>query len=92
VTSSLHWLVCLCLVVIVETGVRNALARHTRFGGVSFESDLRPDSMLWLRVTNALASCLSLGLLIPWAELRTRRYYLSRLRVRAPFTAAGAAN
>ena len=84
VASALGCVLCLLMLVAIDVGTRNALARHTHWDGVSFESRLDPDSMAWLRLTNALASCLSLGLLIPWAEIRSRRYYLSRLRVLSP--------
>lgn len=83
VTSALHCVVCALMLVVVETSCRNAVARHTYWDGVSFDSRLEPNSMAWLRLTNIVASWLSLGLLIPWAEIRSRRYYLSRVRVLA---------
>ena len=35
--------------------------------------------MLWLYITNALAIALSLGLMIPWAQIRTTRYRLENM-------------
>jgi uncharacterized membrane protein YjgN (DUF898 family) len=74
---------CFWVLVSIETALCNLVAKHTRWGQLSFDSRLETSSMLWLRLTNGLASLLSFGLLIPWAEIRTRRYQLSRLRVRA---------
>jgi len=67
------------VLVSMETTVRNVVAKHTRWGSLSFESRLETGAMVWLHLTNGLASLLSLGLLIPWAEIRALRYRLSRL-------------
>ncbi len=37
--------------------------------------------MMWLYVSNAAAILLSLGLLIPWATIRTLRYRLEHLKL-----------
>ena len=37
--------------------------------------------MLWLWLSNLLAIILSLGLLIPWAQVRMARYRSERLQV-----------
>ncbi len=55
-----------------------------KFGEVSFESDLRLGRFLWISVTNALASIATLGLLLPWATIRARRYLLETTNVFAP--------
>ncbi len=38
------------------------------------QSDLKVGAMLYLYVTNTLAIAISLGLLMPWAKIRTARY------------------
>lgn len=76
-----YWALCFAALIQVEAGVRNAFANHTRCGTVRFESSLETGPLLWLYLTNLGAMALSLGLLVPWAELRLRRYRLSRLRV-----------
>ena len=71
---------CLWVLVSMETTVRNVVAKHTHWGSLSFDSRLETGAMVWLHLTNGLATLASLGLLIPWAEIRARRYRLSRLR------------
>jgi uncharacterized membrane protein YjgN (DUF898 family) len=48
---------------------------------VSFLSTLSALRMIWIYLSNAIAIVLSLGLLIPWASVRTVRYRLSNLVV-----------
>ncbi len=48
---------------------------------VYFLSTLSAQRMIWLYLSNAIAIMFSLGLLIPWARLRTVRYRLSNLYV-----------
>ena len=48
---------------------------------VSFQSTLSAVRMIWIYLSNAIAIVFSLGLLIPWASVRTVRYRLSNLVV-----------
>jgi len=78
-----YYALCVWVLISIETALRNLVFKQIRWGSLSFDSRLETGAMLWLRLTNALASLLSFGLLIPWAEVRARRYQLSRLRVLA---------
>ena len=55
--------------------------QFTRLGPVSFEANYRARDFLWLYFGNAVAVLASLGLLIPWAAIRTQRYRVEHLRV-----------
>src|SRR5262249_53709791 len=55
------------------------LCRHA--SPVYFLSTLSVPSMIWIYLSNAIAIGCSLGLLIPWARVRTMRYRLSHLSV-----------
>ena len=46
----------------------------TEFAGNRFTSTLQARGLAWLYVTNTLGIVLSLGLLIPWAKVRTAAY------------------
>ena len=46
-----------------------------------FQSTLSIPSMIWIYLSNGIAIVFSLGLLIPWASIRTVRYRLSNLLV-----------
>lgn len=48
---------------------------------VFFTSTLSAPRMIWIYLSNAIAIVFSLGLLIPWASVRTVRYRLSNLGV-----------
>ncbi len=41
---------------------------------VAFNSDLNPIRFVWIRLTNLVAVVFSLGLLLPWAQVRQYRY------------------
>jgi uncharacterized membrane protein YjgN (DUF898 family) len=66
----------------VSTRIENYAWNNTRLGTDRFAMDLAFGRMLWLYVTNLLAIVASLGLMIPWAQVRLARYRLSRLSLR----------
>jgi uncharacterized membrane protein YjgN (DUF898 family) len=76
-----------CFVVsyyVVSATTTNLVWSRTRAGEISFESSLAPVQLALLQATNTLAVLLSVGLLLPWARVRTARYRASCLRVIAP--------
>ncbi len=66
----------------VQAGISNLVWNRTRLGPLSFESSLRGRGLAGLYVTNALAILASVGLLTPWAVIRTLKYRADHLRVR----------
>ena len=60
----------------------NLVWDHTRLGGLRFTSTLRAGGMAKLYLTNALAIIASLGLMTPWAVMRTLKYRADNLQVR----------
>lgn len=65
----------------VQAHSSNLVWNHTRLGPLRFQSTLRGRGMAKLYVTNALAIIASLGLLIPWAVMRTMKYRADHMRV-----------
>lgn len=61
-----------------QTG--NLVWNNTQLGPLRFQSVLTGRGLTWLYLTNGLAVLLSLGLLIPWAVVRSFRYRAERLR------------
>jgi uncharacterized membrane protein YjgN (DUF898 family) len=67
--------------------IYNAFIRNTVFNGTTldgrhrFHSDVRPMALIWIAVTNALAVVLTLGLMLPWAQIRLARYYAAHSRL-----------
>ena len=59
----------------------NLVWNNTRLGPLRFESTLRCKELLKLYVINALGIAVSLGLLIPWAVIRTWKYRADNTRV-----------
>jgi uncharacterized membrane protein YjgN (DUF898 family) len=55
--------------------------KHTWLGPLRFSADYRARDFIGLYLTNALAIVGSLGLLVPWAAVRTYRYRIERLTV-----------
>lgn len=64
-----------------QARVFNLCWRNTCFGGLYFDSELKFTGLLGLYLTNGIAVAASLGLLIPWAVIRTIRYRVERMRV-----------
>jgi uncharacterized membrane protein YjgN (DUF898 family) len=58
----------------------NLVWNNMQLGPVRFQSVLTGRGLAWLYITNGLAVLLSLGLLIPWAVVRTFRYRAERMR------------
>ncbi len=67
----------------VDTAVANLVWSNVSASNNQFQSTLRTRYMLWLYLSNAVAIVLSLGLLIPWAQIRTMRYRLENLTLLA---------
>ena len=59
------------------TALANLVINHTHLKQYQFESYLETATMCWLYFSNTLAIIFSLGLLIPWAMIRTARYRIS---------------
>jgi uncharacterized membrane protein YjgN (DUF898 family) len=64
-----------------QSATANLVWNGTRLGPLRFQSNLRAWNLGWLYCTNTLAIMASLGLLIPWAVMRTLKYRASRLQV-----------
>jgi len=60
--------------IYVQTRQRNYVWNSTTLGGNRFESNLSVRSMVFILLSNIVAIALSLGLLIPWAQVRLARY------------------
>jgi uncharacterized membrane protein YjgN (DUF898 family) len=65
----------------VQSRSGNLVWNHTALGPVRFQSTLRCAGLLKLYVTNALGIVASIGLLIPWAVMRTVKYRADNMRV-----------
>jgi uncharacterized membrane protein YjgN (DUF898 family) len=59
----------------------NIAWNHIRIGSLYFKSTLRTGDLVKLYITNAIGIIASLGLLIPWAVIRTLRYRVEKMRV-----------
>jgi uncharacterized membrane protein YjgN (DUF898 family) len=66
----------------VSARIRNHVWNSSELmGKVRFKSTLNPWHMLGIRLSNTLAIVVSLGLLTPWAKVRSAKYILSHLTV-----------
>jgi uncharacterized membrane protein YjgN (DUF898 family) len=59
----------------------NLVWNHTLLGPISFRSTLRGLGLAKLYIVNALGIVVSLGMLTPWAAIRTLRYRVDHLQV-----------
>jgi len=65
--------------VWLQKNIQNLIWSHASLATMQFQSILRARDLLWLYVSNTLLIVLTLGLFIPWAQVRTTRYRLSKL-------------
>lgn len=65
----------------LQAGISNLVWNRTRLGPLRFHSNLSGYQLTTLYVTNSLAVIVSLGLLTPWAVMRTTRYRVECMRV-----------
>ncbi|MDC0658822.1 YjgN family protein [Leisingera sp. SS27] len=71
----IFFLAFLPAVLLYHAMTRNAVYNNTVLeGGHQFRSDISAGALLWLAVTNLVAVVCSLGLLLPWAQVRMVRY------------------
>jgi uncharacterized membrane protein YjgN (DUF898 family) len=87
-TWYVKWLSALPIYVAYVSGYAYVKARtgnlvwnSTRLGPLRFDSTLRARDMMGLYITNALAIIFSIGLLTPWAVMRTLRYRAENMKV-----------
>jgi uncharacterized membrane protein YjgN (DUF898 family) len=66
---------------VINAGLRNAAFDNTYIGPHKLSCKLEVYQLFWLYLTNALAAVVTLGLLIPWAQVRLMRYQLSKMQV-----------
>jgi len=74
VTPLLMFLVYSYGIAYVTATITNIVFNHTNLNQHSFESDLNPNSLFKIYLTNGIAVAFSLGLFIPWALVRLANY------------------
>ncbi|MDB6181968.1 YjgN family protein [Paracoccus fistulariae] len=68
---------------IYQAFLRNAVYSNiTLQGGHRFVSTVKPLHMVWIAMSNAVLSVISLGLLYPWAKVRMARYLADSTQVK----------
>lgn len=68
----------LFLFAFIGARVSNAVYSNTRLEGHGLRSSLRARDLFWLYLTNTLGIVFTLGLFIPWAQVRMARYRADR--------------
>jgi uncharacterized membrane protein YjgN (DUF898 family) len=74
----------LFVIALLKTLVTNYVFRHTTLEQLAFESRLNAVKLFWIYLSNTLAILISVGLLIPWAAVRSARYRIECVSVNAP--------
>lgn len=60
--------------IYLHTKYTNLMWQNTHLGSHRFESSMRARDVIWLYFSNGLAILFTLGLAVPWAEVRMARY------------------
>lgn len=75
------YLFMLLLFAYFEVRKNNLIWNHARLGQHRFKSEMKVWPMFLIYLTNLFAIVFSIGLLIPWAEIRTTRYRLQHTKM-----------
>lgn len=67
------------VIYYMETGILNEIWGKTSIDGNRFISRLEPWGFMWVVLSNTLLIVITLGIYIPWAEVRMTRYRLNNL-------------
>ena len=71
----LFFLAFLPAAFIYQAIVRNAVFNNASLeGGHSFRSTINPLKLFWIALTNAIVAICTLGLMLPWAQVRMHKY------------------
>ena len=57
----------------------NLTYNATKLDQIAFKSDMRARDLFWIQCSNFIGILVTLGLLIPWAKIRTARYLADHL-------------
>ena len=66
---------------LIQARISNLVWNNTELGPLRFQSTLKATGLAKLYITNAVAILASLGLLIPWAVIRTLKYRADHMQV-----------
>ena len=66
---------------LIRARLGNLVWNHTRLGPLGFRSTLDVRKLAWIYFTNALGLVASVGLLTPWAVIRTLKYRADNMEV-----------
>lgn len=61
--------------------ITNLIWNNTRVGEHRIECNISPFTLIWLTLSNLVLVVLTLGLFIPWAQVRLARYQLESVRL-----------
>lgn len=76
---ALLMLISVLLVPLLQAALQNLIWNGTHLAGQRFHSRVSGLRMVWISVSNTLLILLSLGLFMPWAQVRLARYRASCL-------------
>ena len=74
-------LIYLAFFAFIQTKRTNLVYNSTSIAGHQIKSELSVTDMFVLYLTNTLGIMVSLGLLVPWAMIRTTKYKLSKITI-----------
>ncbi|GIZ51551.1 YjgN family protein [Noviherbaspirillum aridicola] len=67
------------LITICSTQIQNLIWNKTRLGGHQFRCDLKPWKTAWITLSNLAGVLLTLGLFLPFAQVRMLKYRIEAI-------------
>lgn len=84
VVFAIYFVGVVALQAFTAARLRNIVWNHTTLGSRRFVSTVRAGSLLWLMVTNLVATIATVGLFWPFAQVRLARYYAGTFEMVGP--------
>lgn len=81
ITTGISVLLFFIMIIILVSKYMNYAEKHTRLDNAHFSMKSTPLSLLWLVLSNIFILAITFGIALPYAQIRSVRYYIERLSI-----------
>ncbi len=81
ITAGISALLFFIMIIILTSQYMNYAEKHTHLDNAHFSMKSTPLSLLWLVLSNVFILVITLGIALPYIQIRSVRYYIERLSI-----------